>query len=152
MRLTMRFRRCLRLSTLSVARVCVDYYLALVCKCWFPRGNRQHILADSLEGEAREVASVLAAVAWEVRARGQGKGGRNTEFLLAFALAIDGLTGISAVAADTDGIDGSEDNAGAFADGASVSRMRAAGIGPRQALADNDVGAVGCQHTCATRS
>ena len=70
--------------------------------------------------------------------RGKGKGGRNAEFLLAFALAIEGIDGITALAADTDGIDGSEDNAGAFADGSSASRMRAAGIDPRSALANND--------------
>ena len=67
-----------------------------------------------------------------------GKGGRNSEFLLAFALGIDGVEGIHAFAADTDGIDGSEDNAGAFADFTSAARMRAAGIDPRAALARND--------------
>ena len=70
--------------------------------------------------------------------RGKGRGGRNAEFLLAFALAIEGLPGITALAGDTDGIDGSESNAGAFADGTSVARMRAAGIDPRAALGDND--------------
>src|SRR5690606_240326 len=72
-----------------------------------------------------------------VRNKG-GKGGRNAEFLLAFALKIDGDEGIHAFAADTDGIDGSEDNAGAFADGTSVARMRVAGIDPKAALARND--------------
>jgi hydroxypyruvate reductase len=73
-----------------------------------------------------------------VTVRGKGKGGRNAEFLLAFALAIDGVGGVTALAADTDGIDGSEDNAGAFADGTSAARMRAAGIDPRAHLANND--------------
>ena len=107
------------------------------------------ILSDSMEGEAREVAHVHAAIAREVadrdrpfkkpivllsggettvtiRAKG-GKGGRNSEFLLAFALDIDGYNNIHALAADTDGIDGSEDNAGAFADGTTASRLRDAG-------------------------
>jgi hydroxypyruvate reductase len=117
------------------------------------------ILSDSIEGEAREVGSVHAAIAREVATRdrpfrkpvlilsggettvtlrGRGKGGRNSEFLLSFALGIDGFTGIHALAADTDGIDGSEDNAGAFADGSTVGRMRAAGIDARAMLAGND--------------
>ena len=65
-------------------------------------------------------------------------GGRNTEFLLSFAKATEGLDGITALAADTDGIDGSEDNAGAFADGTSATRMRAAGVDPAMALQCND--------------
>jgi len=70
--------------------------------------------------------------------RGQGRGGRNGEFLLALAIAIDGAEGISALAADTDGIDGSEDNAGAFVDGGTATRLRHAGIDPLAALANND--------------
>ena len=119
------------------------------------------ILSDAIEGEAREVAKMHAALAREVQAKGRpfarpvvmlsggettvtkrgaewGKGGRNTEFLLAFALEIEGVSGISALAADTDGIDGSEDNAGAFADGSTAARMRAAGVDPAAALARND--------------
>jgi glycerate 2-kinase len=122
-------------------------------------GIAAHILSDAIEGESRDVATVMAALAREVdlrnrpfvrpaillsggettvTVRGKGKGGRNAEFLLAFALAIEGVDGITALAADTDGIDGSEDNAGAFADGTSATRMRAAGIDPRAALANND--------------
>ena len=107
------------------------------------------ILSDSIEGEARDVGLVHAAVAREVAARGRpftppvvllsggettvtlrgdgGKGGRNTEFLLAFAHAIDGIDGIHALSADTDGIDGTEDNAGAFADGTVAAALRAGG-------------------------
>ncbi|PSJ58329.1 glycerate kinase type-2 family protein [Kumtagia ephedrae] len=118
------------------------------------------ILSDSIEGEARDVGSVHAAIAREVALRGRpfarpvlmlsggettvtlrgkgGKGGRNSEFLLSFAVGIDGFDGIHALAADTDGIDGSEDNAGAFADGASVSRMRAAGADAKALLAANN--------------
>jgi len=107
------------------------------------------ILSDAIEGEAREVGSVHAAIAREVALRdrpfrkpvvilsggettvtirGKGKGGRNSEFLLSLALGIDGAEGISALAADTDGIDGSEDNAGAFADETSVARLAKAGF------------------------
>ena len=73
-----------------------------------------------------------------VTVRGKGKGGRNGEFLLAFALAVDGVAGLHALAADTDGIDGSEDNAGGFADGGTAARVRAAGRDPRALLAAND--------------
>ena len=119
-----------------------------------------HILSDAIEGEARDVGRVHAALAREIATRGRpfsrpalmlsggettvtlrsqgGRGGRNSEFLLAFALAIDGLGGIAALAADTDGIDGSETNAGAFADGTSVARMRAAGVDPAAMLAAHD--------------
>jgi len=118
------------------------------------------ILSDSIEGEARDVAGVHAAIAREIALRGRpfarpalllsggettvtvrgkgGKGGRNGEFLLAFALGIEGCAGIHGFAADTDGIDGSGDNAGAFADTTSAGRMRAAGLDPRAALAGND--------------
>ena len=92
------------------------------------------ILGDALEGEAREVGKTLAGIALQVRRHGQpasspcvllsggettvtmrgsGRGGRNAEFLLALAIHLRGAPGISALAADTDGIDGSEDNAGA---------------------------------------
>lgn len=123
------------------------------------QGVSAHVLSDAIEGEARDAGRVLAGIAREVAARnqpfeapvvllsggettvtlrGRGKGGRNSEFLLAFALAIDGLETISVLAADTDGIDGSEDNAGAFADGRSVARMGKAGVDPSAALAGND--------------
>ena len=116
------------------------------------------ILSDAIEGEAREVGKVMAALAREVATRdrpfarpvvllsggettvtlkGQGRGGRNSEFLLAFARGIEGLE-VAALAADTDGIDGSEDNAGAFADGTTTARLRAAGHDPAVLLADND--------------
>ena len=93
------------------------------------------VLGDAIEGEAAEVARVLAGIAHSCRrhgvplkppcvilsggettvtVRGNGRGGRNSEFLLALALALRGVPGISALAADTDGIDGSEDNAGAL--------------------------------------
>ena len=117
------------------------------------------ILSDAIEGEAREVGKVHAALAREIASRdrpfekpvvllsggettvtlrGHGRGGRNTEFLLAFAIAIDGLAGIEALAADTDGIDGSENNAGAFADGTTAARLRSRGLDPHALLANND--------------
>jgi glycerate 2-kinase len=123
------------------------------------RGVEAVILSDSIEGEAREVGSVHAALAREVALRNRpfrkpvlilsggettvtlrakGKGGRNSEFLLAFAIGINGFTDIHALAADTDGIDGSENNAGAFADGSTVARMRAAGVDAKAILAGNN--------------
>ncbi len=128
------------------------------------QGIEAVILSDAIEGEAREVGAVHAAIAREVAARNRpfekpvlilsggettvtpkapvggtrGKGGRNSEFLLAFAIGIDGVEGIHALAADTDGIDGSEDNAGAFCDGATVARMRAAGVDAKAMLAGNN--------------
>jgi glycerate 2-kinase len=122
-------------------------------------GLEAMILSDSIEGEARDVGAVHAAIAREVATRdrpfrkpvlilsggettvtlrAKGKGGRNSEFLLAFAIGIDGVSGIHALAADTDGIDGSEDNAGAFADGTTVARMRSAGVDAKAMLAGNN--------------
>ncbi len=66
-----------------------------------------------------------------------GRGGPNTEFLLAFAMRIDGLDGIEVLAADTDGIDGSETNAGVFADGTTCARLRARGLDPADLLGSN---------------
>lgn len=123
------------------------------------QGVEAVILSDALEGEAREVGSVHAAIAREVAARNRpfkkpvlilsggettvtlrakGKGGRNSEFLLAFAIGIDGVEGIDALAADTDGIDGSEDNAGAFCNASSVTRMRGNGVDAKAMLAGNN--------------
>jgi hydroxypyruvate reductase len=122
-------------------------------------GLTPHILSDSIEGEARDVARVHAAIALEVakhdrpfakpavllsggettvtlRSEG-GRGGRNGEFALAFALAVDGFK-ITALAADTDGIDGSESNAGAFCDGSTAKRLVAAGQDGRALLSRND--------------
>ncbi len=122
-------------------------------------GIEAAILSDSIEGEARDVALVHAAMAREiaernrpfkkpvallsggettVTLRGKGRGGRNGEFLLSLAIALDGVDNVSALAGDTDGIDGSEDNAGAYVDGTSARRMREKGIDPQAALANND--------------
>ena len=122
-------------------------------------GLTANLLSTSMEGEARVVGAVHASIVREMREsgrpfarpsvllsggetsvtlRGNGRGGRNAEFLLALAIGIDGLEGVSALAADTDGIDGSENNAGAFADGTTVIRMRKLGIDPVAALLNND--------------
>ncbi|MBS7704476.1 glycerate kinase type-2 family protein [Chelatococcus asaccharovorans] len=117
------------------------------------------ILGDALEGEAREVAMVLAGIARSVAehdepakrpcvllsggettvtVRGKGRGGRNAEFLLAFALASQAVPGVSAIACDTDGIDGSEDNAGAIVDADLIAEAEAQGIDLAAHLANND--------------
>jgi len=117
------------------------------------------ILGDAIEGEAREAAKALAGMAKScarhgvparppcvllsggettVTVKGQGRGGRNAEFLLALAVALDGTPGIHALAGDTDGIDGTEDNAGAILTDDSLARARAAGIDAKARLADND--------------
>jgi hydroxypyruvate reductase len=123
------------------------------------QGITPAILSDSIEGESRDVASVHAAIAREVLAKDRpfakpvvilsggettvtlkgkgGKGGRNGEFALAMALAIEGHD-LHLLAADTDGIDGSQNNAGAFADGETMRRLRAAGFDPRRLLDGND--------------
>ncbi|MDF2782102.1 MAG: hydroxypyruvate reductase [Geminicoccaceae bacterium] len=123
------------------------------------RGLNALILSDAIEGEAREVAKVMAAIALQARrqgqpaappcvllsggettvtVRGRGRGGRNAEFLLALAVQLRGAPGISALAADTDGIDGSEDNAGALLAPDTLARAEAKGLDARAMLADND--------------
>ena len=117
------------------------------------------ILGDAIEGEAREVAKVMAGMALQtvrhgqpapapcvllsggettVTVRGKGRGGRNAEFLLALAVALNGQPGIYAFAGDTDGIDGTEDNAGAVLLPDSIARADEKGIGAKALLADND--------------
>ena len=117
------------------------------------------ILGDAIEGEAREVAQVMAGIARQVRrhgqpakapcvllsggettvtVRGKGRGGRNAEFLTALAVALGGAEEIYALAADTDGIDGSEDNAGAWLAPDSMARAAAKGVSAKECLANND--------------
>ena len=117
------------------------------------------ILGDSIEGEAREVGNVMAGIARQVGAHGQpcaapcvllsggetsvtvrggGRGGRNVEFLLALAIALDRQAGVYAIAGDTDGVDGTEEIAGAYLAPDSVPRALAQGINPRNSLANND--------------
>jgi glycerate 2-kinase len=122
-------------------------------------GFRPLILGNAIEGEARDVGLVHAGIAKQVAAfgqpaeppcalisggettvtvRGDGRGGRNAEFLLSLAVALDGRPGIAAIAADTDGIDGSEDNAGAIVLPDTIDRALRAGLNPKARLADND--------------
>ena len=117
------------------------------------------ILGDAIEGEAREVARAFAGIALgcqrqgvpapppcvilsggetTVHVRGQGQGGRNSEFALALALALDGAPGIHALACDTDGIDGNSDAAGARIAPDTLARAAALGLDARAALEDND--------------
>lgn len=119
------------------------------------------ILGDALEGEAREVGKVIAGIALSARAHGEpagapsvllsggettvtigreggGRGGRNSECLLGCAVALAGTPGIWALMGDTDGIDGSEANAGAFATPDTLARAVAAGMDPRAVLARHD--------------
>ena len=118
------------------------------------------ILGDSITGEAREVAKVMAAIAREVRAHGapfkppvallsggectvtvrgtNGRGGRCGEFLLALGVELAGAAAVHAIAADTDGIDGSGDNAGALLAPDTLARARAQGLDARKYLAAND--------------
>jgi len=70
--------------------------------------------------------------------RAKGRGGRNAEFLLGLGLALDGAADIWALAGDTDGVDGTEDNAGALLSPDSLARMRAACADPRELLEGND--------------
>lgn len=117
------------------------------------------VLGDSIEGEAREVGFVMAGIALQARrfgqplpppcvlisggettvtVRGSGAGGRNVEFLLALALKLDGTPKITALAADTDGVDGAREVAGAFVTPDTLSRARAMGIDPWASLSNND--------------
>jgi hydroxypyruvate reductase len=117
------------------------------------------ILGDSIEGESRDVGLVHAGIARQCAMRGQpqeppcvlisggettitlkgnGKGGPNTEFLLSLAIALDGFPNIYALAGDTDGVDGSEDNAGALIYPDTLKRAEAAGISAKAMLANND--------------
>lgn len=117
------------------------------------------ILSDSLEGEAREIGLVMAAIARQaalhgqpasapcvllsggettVTVRGSGRGGRNVEFLLSLAIALNGRKGIFAIAGDTDGIDGAEPIAGALITPSTLARAAALGLNPREQLDANN--------------
>lgn len=118
-----------------------------------------HILGDSIEGEARDVGTVMAGIAKQivvhqqpfrapcvllsggettVTVRGQGRGGRNVEFLLALGIALHGQSGVYVLAGDTDGVDGQEEIAGAILTPDTLIRARAQGMRPAISLADND--------------
>jgi hydroxypyruvate reductase len=122
-------------------------------------GFAAHILSDAIEGEARDVGKVLAAMALQVAERNQpvpapcvllsggettvtvrggGRGGRNVEFLLSLAIALEGHARIHALAGDTDGVDGQEEIAGAYVAPDSIARAFGRGFRPKDVLADND--------------
>ncbi len=122
-------------------------------------GYRPIILGDAIEGEARDVGFVMAGIALQARrfgqpiklpcaiisggettvtVRGQGVGGRNVEFLLALAIKLNGAAGIHALAADSDGIDGGADVAGAVINATSLTRARKLGIDPWTELSNNN--------------
>ncbi|MSO80518.1 MAG: glycerate kinase [Alphaproteobacteria bacterium] len=120
-------------------------------------GLRTIVLGDALEGEARDMAAEQAHLALILREKGEGlpavilsggeltvtvrgggRGGPNAEFVLGLARALGGAAGIHAIACDTDGIDGTENNAGALCGPDTLARARAAGLDPDAALAGND--------------
>jgi len=122
-------------------------------------GIAAYILGDALEGEARDVGKVLAAVAHQVvkhgqpfaapcvllsggettvTVRGTGRGGRNVECLLAMGIALDSLARVHALAGDTDGVDGQEEIAGALLTPDTLARAWTLGLKPRDMLANND--------------
>ena len=122
-------------------------------------GFAAHILGDAIEGEARDVGKVLGGIALQASARGQpfakpcvllsggettvtvrgqGRGGRNVEFLLSLALLLDSRDGVWALAGDTDGVDGQDEIAGAVLSPDTLARARALGLRPRERLDDND--------------
>jgi len=118
-----------------------------------------HILSDSIEGEARDVGKVMAGIALQVSrcgqpflppcillsggettvtVRGDGRGGRNVEFLLSLAMALQGAPGIYGIAGDTDGVDGIEEIAGAYLMPDTLARAWTRGINSAESLARND--------------
>lgn len=122
-------------------------------------GWRAHVLSDAIEGESRDVGKVLAGLALQVAqrhqpfappcvllsggettvtVRGNGRGGRNVEFLLSLGLALNGHAHIHALAGDTDGVDGLEEIAGATLRPDSLARAWALGLAPQDMLANND--------------
>jgi hydroxypyruvate reductase len=117
-------------------------------------GIQTRNLGDRITGEASEVAknqealvrrgglkppvAIVSGGECTVTVRGAGRGGRNTEFLLSLAIGLDGLPNVHAIACDTDGIDGSEDNAGAVLQSDSLARAAKRGLDARKLLADND--------------
>jgi hydroxypyruvate reductase len=122
-------------------------------------GITPHILGDSLEGEARDMGKVMGAIARQVQSRsqpfvppcvlvsggestvtvrGNGRGGRNVEFLLSLGITLNGLPGVHALAGDTDGVDGLEEIAGAYLAPDSLERAWRKGIRPRDSLDAND--------------
>jgi glycerate 2-kinase len=122
-------------------------------------GVAVHILSDAIEGESRDVGKVFAGIARQVAersqpfsapcillsggettvtVRGKGRGGRNVEFLLSLAIALEGHRRIHALAGDTDGVDGQEEIAGAYLSPDSLDRARSLGLKAQDMLGNND--------------
>ena len=147
-----------RVQTIATPR----HMLQAVAAACAQVGVAAHLLADDMEGESRDIALAHAALARSVARHGTpfakpcvllsggettvtvtkgstpGRGGRGTEFLLALALALGGEPNVWALAGDTDGIDGSEDNAGAWITPDTLARARAVGQNPRAVLDGHD--------------
>jgi glycerate 2-kinase len=122
-------------------------------------GYSPHILGDAIEGEARDVGTVFAGIATQVAdrsqpfrapcvllsggettvtVRGTGRGGRNVEFLLSLAVALEGHARIFGIAGDTDGVDGQDEIAGALIAPDTLARAWSLGLRPKDVLANND--------------
>ena len=144
---------------IATPQMALEAAAQIACEAGLPA----HILSDRVQGEARDVGMVMGAVALQaadrgqpfsppcvllsggetsVAVRGSGRGGRNVEFLLSLALTLDGHPRIHAIAADTDGVDGQEETAGALLTPDSIARAWSAGISPREALDNNDAHAL----------
>lgn len=133
--------------------------LAAAAQAAAAAGIQPYVLGDRIEGEAADVGKVMAGIAFQaaqgtepfqlpcvllsggettVTVKGDGRGGRNVEFLLSLAIALDGHPGVFALAADTDGVDGIEEIAGAYADPTTLSRAWQREMAPHTFLANND--------------
>jgi hydroxypyruvate reductase len=142
-----------RLAT-AYTRMIATPRMSIDAAAHIAREHGYHVidLGDDLEGEAREVGAAHARIALEttgpaiilsggettVTLKGKGRGGRNAEYALALAIGLEGAGNISGVAIDTDGIDGSEDNAGAHVSPDVLARARAKGVDAHAMLANND--------------
>lgn len=144
-----------RVSVIATAQQALDAAAAVARAAGYPT----IILGNGIEGEAREIALMHAGIARQivqhdqplpkpcivlsggettVTVRGKGRGGRNAEFMLALAIALDGLPGVHALACDTDGIDGTEDNAGCVLGPDTLARGAQVAADARACLANND--------------
>jgi glycerate 2-kinase len=142
-------------KTIAAPQLSLEAAAQVACKA----GVTPLILGDALEGEAREVGRVMAGIARHTAQRGQpvrppvvllsggettvtvkgtGRGGRNVEFLLSLAVALDGLSNVFALAGDTDGVDGAEETAGAIVTPDTLARAATLRIDAKALLANND--------------
>lgn len=136
-----------------------SYSLTAAKKFFQDQGIATAVLGDNVTGEAREVAKVYVALIEEIRqhqqpwkppiallsggettvtVKGNGRGGRNTEFLLSLAIELNGIENVYALACDTDGLDGTENNAGAIIAPHTLARTKQLGINAKTLLANND--------------